>query len=151
MGLVWSMENILGWRSQYDRMKRWAAKLRETGADQEQLDLYLAFFLNCYSLRDWFIKSDVIGAGELDSLIGASEAMRLCRDLCNRSKHLRLTQRPSTEADFSIAREYAHEGTRFLILFLGRQRDLFQVAAECVSSWEDFLNSHNPPEPESPF
>jgi hypothetical protein len=116
MGLPWSMENILEWRSQYDRMKRWLAKLREFGRDQEdeeRLDLYLAFFLNCYSLLDWFVKSGGIDASEIHNRIQASEAMRLCRDICNRSKHMQIgsPHKPSTEADFSLAREYTHRGS----------------------------------------
>jgi hypothetical protein len=147
------MENIFGWRSQYDRMKRWSGKLSvvEDLDDQERLDLCLAFFLNCYALRDWFIKSGAFDAGTLDKLIAASESMRICRDVCNRSKHLRLERRPSTEVDFSIVREYTPRGNIFSVLFLGRKRQLSDVADACTRFWEEFVETHNPVEPKTPF
>src|SRR5262249_11565420 len=115
MGLRWSAENILSWRSQHDRLKRWSRRLHEFGDDgsfQERLDFFLAFFLNCYALRDWFINSNSISQIELDNLIQSNEAMRLCRDICNRSKHLTLNRPASTDPNFSIGSEYDHYGDR---------------------------------------
>lgn len=155
MGLPWSMEDVLTWRSQYDRLKRWSTRLRESEGnntdDQQRLDIYLAFFLNCYAMCDWFVASNVIAPAELDALIASSEVMRVCRDVCNRSKHMRLNRRPSTEAQFSIAREYSPRGTQFSILFLGEKRALLEVAAACVRFWEDFVRTRRPPEPVNPF
>ena len=154
MGLPWSAENILSWRSQFDRVKRWSHRLREFGrdeTDQDRLDFYLAFFLNCYALRDWFINSNAISQPDMDTMIHSNEAMRLCRDVCNRSKHLTLNRAPSTEKKFSIGREYSPNGNRFFVIVLGEKRDLFEVASACVAFWDDFLKSHKPSEPSSPF
>jgi hypothetical protein len=154
MGLPWSMENVLTWRSQYERMQRWSGRLEEFGdeaSDQHRLDIYLAFFLNCYAMSDWFVKSDVISPADMSALIRNSEAMRVCRDVCNRSKHLRPDKRASTEPQFSIAREYSPHGTRFSVLFLGKKRALFDVAQACIMFWDDFVRTHKPAEPVNPF
>ena len=154
MSLRWSAENIFSWRSQHERVKRWSHRLHEVGdADsfQERLDFFLAFFLNCYALRDWFINSNSISKREMDNLIQSNEAMCLCRDICNRSKHLTLRLPPSTEANFSIGREYSPSGDRFFIAYLDSIRDLFGVAMSCVKFWDDFLVTYKPPEPANPF
>lgn len=154
MGLRWSAENILSWRSQHDRVKRWSHRLNkfgDAGSFQERLDFFLAFFLNCYALRDWFINSNSISQREMDDLIQSDEAMRLCRDICNRSKHLTLNRPASTEPNFSIGREYSPSGDQFFIAYLGNVRDLFEVAMSCVKFWDDFLTTHKPSEPANPF
>jgi len=154
MGSNWSAENIFSWRSQLERVKRWSHRLHEVGdADsfQERLDCFLAFFVNCYALRDWFINSNSISQTEMDDLVQSNEAMRLCRDICNRSKHLKLDRPASTEASFSIGREYSPSGDRFFITYLGSTCDLFWVAMSCVKFWDDFLTTYKPPEPTDPF
>jgi hypothetical protein len=96
----------------------------DAGSFQERLDFFLAFFLNCYALRDWFINSNSISQTEMDELIKSDEAMRLCRDICNRSKHLTLNRPASTEPNFSIGREYNPSGDRFFVTYLDSVRDL---------------------------
>jgi len=156
MGLRWSAENILSWRSQFDRLIRWSKRLEEFGtdeSDQERLDFYLAFFLNCYALRDWFIQSDVLSQPEMDALINADYSMRLCRDICNRSKHLVLHHKPSVDGNFSIAREYDpfEKKNRLFIIAMGDKRDLFELTSSCVEFWKRFLLSQAPEEPRNPF
>lgn len=159
MGLRWSMENILGWRSQYQRMERWLTRIAMHAgneADHDLLDTYLAFFLNCYSLRDWFVKSETIAAADIDDLIQKNRRMRLCRDLCNRSKHLRISK-PSTDADFSIYREYRGSGRPSALAMIAedtkglQKADLWDVAHECARFWSDFIRDYHPPEPANPF
>lgn len=159
MGLRWSMENILGWRSQYQRMERWLGRIAAQAgseADHDLLDMYLAFFLNCYSLRDWFVKSGVIAEADIDDLIQRNRQMRLCRDLCNRSKHLRIS-RPSTDADFSIYREYRGPGHPHALAIIAedakgiQNADLWDVAHACARFWGDFIRDRHPPEPADPF
>lgn len=163
MGLRWSMENILGWRSQYERMERWYRRIAErsttppTKDDQDILDTYLAFFLNCYALRDWFVNSGTIAAHKIDGLIRANRYMRLCRDVCNRSKHLRIS-RATTDATFSIFREYrvGDEEWNLAIVADELKTDLFKtdlstLASECRNFWRDFVRDRQPSLPRNPF
>ena len=107
MGFLWSAENIFSWRSQHDRVKRWSRRLHEfQDADfQDRLDFFLAFFVNCYALTDWFIESNSISKEEMNKLVKSNDAMRLCRDICNRSKHLKLRHRGRRHSADSNGRE----------------------------------------------
>lgn len=65
-------------------MIRWHNQLKQ----DPSLDMLLTFFLNCYALRDWLINSNALAVKIIDGEINNNLAMRLCRDLCNRSKDL---------------------------------------------------------------
>lgn len=155
------MENILGWRSQFERMDRWYQRIvhqqavpgRNDDADADILDLYLAFFLNCYSLRDWFVKSGAISDAVLAEAIKSSPDMQLCRDLCNRSKHMSLDRQASVDAGFSILREYRGQNrpNALVIIAADTKRDLFDVVGGCQQFWKDFVRTHQPPESTVPF
>ena len=60
----------------------------------------------CYSLRDFAIHSGSISEVEMNELIGRCKSMRLCRDICNRAKHLTLKQKSSVDATWSLGREW---------------------------------------------
>jgi hypothetical protein len=149
-----SAEKILSWRSQFHRLERWFARLApsESVSDIERLDFYLAYFMNCYALRDWSIKSRAISAAQIDEMIGKNDSMRLCRDICNRSKHLVISS-PSTDADFQIFREYNFYDTttRWVIFANTAKLDLFDVASSAMSFWKQFIESYGPEEPPDPF
>jgi len=157
MGLRWSMENIGGWRSQFDRMARWHQRISCSSAgpnsDQDRLDFYLSFFQSCYALRDWLVESGVIAKDEMDPLIQTDRSMRLCRDVCNRSKHFRLRRTPSVDGDFSILREYQGENSpSSLAIIAGEEkRDLWDVAEGCFRFWHAFVQDRRIPNPPSPF
>lgn len=141
MDSVRSAENILRWRSQFHRV---GLAPDEAISDIEKLDFFLAFFMNCYALRDWFIQSRAVPKSEMDRLVFADGSMRLCRDICNRSKHLSLTRDPSVDAHYQIAREYDHydKTARWFILAAGTKRDLFDLASGCMDFWRLFLREH---------
>lgn len=152
-----SIEKIVSWRSQYARMKRWAERTKnlelssDSNLDTETLDYYLAFFLNCYALRDWFIKSNSVDKDRLDWAISENLSMGLCRDICNRSKHFNLSS-PSIDADFSIHREYRGRGQSTLVILSNHQRlDLANLVNECQKFWDDFISTYKPKEPKNPF
>lgn len=138
-----SAENSLSWRSQLNRVERWFARLSgvEALSDIELLDFYLAFFMNCYGLRDWLIVSGAVPEAEMDRYIFADQSMCICRDVCNRSKHLLLTRKASADPHYQILREYIHheETTRWFILVAGTKRDLFDLACACISFWRQFF------------
>jgi hypothetical protein len=131
-----SLESLFGWQSQYARMLRW----HDCSKNDPSLDTLLAFFLNCYALRDWLHKTAKLDAKVIGEAIKVDLAMKLCRDLCNRSKRPILTK-PSVDANFVITREY--RGTTSpvgLMLHADQMRtDLTGVADRCVRFWQQFL------------
>lgn len=138
-----SMENIEGWRSQFDRVRRWEDRTLKASAQgtQDELDFYLAFFLNCYSLRDWIVNAGVVKSSEIDRCIKGSVDMRLCRDICNRTKHLLPDRKASADALFSIAREYRGRDTpiSLVVLATGAKTDLRMLMHGCMKFWTDFV------------
>lgn len=133
-----------GWRAQYDRMLRWRDRLH--GADwspvplpEERLDDAYAFFQNCFALRDWLTANGATTADIANDAIRASRPLRICRDLCNASKHFDIS-RPSTRG-FMIGRQY--RAAPFVIFEdADGSHDLFEVVAlaeECVAAWDAFL------------
>src|SRR3990170_1608469 len=96
------------YREQYDRMKRWYGRF--VALDQGRphdvpsdnyLDEIYAFFMNCYHLKDW-IKDDgtVPPAAQqaVEPYINSSRPLKLCADICNSLKHLRLISNRSGES-----------------------------------------------------
>jgi hypothetical protein len=129
-----SLESIFGWESQYERLGRWSDRLRGTDSWR---------FLNCYALRDWLVNGSVLGSEVIDAAIRADLHMGLCRDLCNRSKHLVLSK-PSVDPDFSIVRTYRgpNQPPGIVVLAGGKMINLHDVAAQCMTFWENFLQEH---------
>ncbi len=125
-----SLESLFGWQSQYERMIRWHNQLKQ----DPSLDMLLTFFLNCYALRDWLINSNALAVKIIDGEINNNLAMRLCRDLCNRSKHLVIDRRPSIDANLVITREYrgASRPPGIVVLAGGVKSDLHELAHQCI-------------------
>lgn len=121
--------------------------------DADTLDLYLAFFLNSYSLRDWFVKSGAISDAVLAEAIKSSPDMQLCRDLCNRSKHMSLDRKAGVDAGFSILREYRGRDrpNSLIIIAAETKRDLLDVVNGCRQFWNEFIRTHQPPASPVPF
>jgi len=130
-----------GWRGQYDRMHRWYDRV--VSAETPDQDFLLAFFQNCYALRDWLINTGTLNAKDLNSFVGQSGYMQMCRDLSNGSKHFKIDQAPRDQ-DFVILREYdgPSRPPRLTLLSNGDQMDLLDLAKKCLSEWDAFLSQH---------
>ena len=77
----------------------------------------------------------------------AHPELRLCRDICNGTKHLAIS-RPSLDADLAIGREYVpahwpgvrpHVNETWFVIAGGKKYDLFELADRCLALWEDFV------------
>jgi hypothetical protein len=143
MGIGWSIHRNDGWRGQYNRMLRWYERMSSAAAQgsPDTDDFVFAFFQNCYYLREWIAQTSTTSTAELDALFAGSRSLRLCRDLCNGTKHLNIS-RPSVDAHFSIGREYAPgEPTGHRLFAIADDKyDLLELAAACVKDWEQFAS-----------
>ena len=142
MGLGWSTHRNDGWRGQFNRVLRWHERLIASAANgtPDLEDFAFAFFQNCYHLREWIAQTSTVPAADLDALFASSKELRLCRDICNGTKHLNIS-RPSIDGQFSIAREYAPDephGTRLFVVAGGDFYYLIDLAATCVAQWRSF-------------
>jgi len=160
MGLPWSIEKILGWRSRYEAVQRWATRCEKCYSDDRCVsgdfeDFFLAFMVVCYHLRDFVIETGGLRADEIDRLIQDNEAMRICRDVCNRSKHHSISK-ASIDDLWSLGREYRPwpDGTPAIAHFLvagSEKHEPLDVVRECQRFWDGPVASAGLTEPSNPF
>lgn len=133
-------------------MKRWEVALKEVGSSsnlERELDVIHAFFMNCYHLRDWLEESVVVDKARLDDFFAQNKEMRICRDLCNASKHMVLRQ-PSFDGDpdvpgdmVTVAREYVPPDDYKLAILVDFEKYYIpELANTCVELWTKFLENN---------
>ena len=119
-------------------------------------DVY-AFFQNCYHIKDW-IKNDPCCSqwrGDVEEFINANDNLRICADLCNGLKHLKLTGPRSTEnpqfagnhISLSIQEGFSQPSgvgisITYRIATASGDMDAFDLASRCVRAWEDYIVAH---------
>lgn len=151
------------WKFQWGRVIRWykragqiKVKSETAGAELEadDFDILIAFFQNCYHLRDWLEVSRPDLREKLDDFFEQNFEMKGCRDVCHGFKHKKLT-RPSLDADFNIVRIYDYleimgsgpykNPVKYNIAFADgndiRKYDLFDFAGKCFNLWKSFLSA----------
>lgn len=148
--LPWSWERSPSWRGQLERMKRWRQRLeslRGSGDLDHAFDVALAFFINCYHLRDWLHRSGGVESSDIDTLFASSLHLRIAADIANIAKHFDLTQPPRMTRQLSMAREYVGPGEGWFgsdsalrVQSDGATYDLAELAGECEEAWRGFLS-----------
>ena len=100
------------WKFQWGRVGRWfervsqvKSKSETTELDACDYDVLIAFFQNCYILREWILKFRPDLQRSLDYFFKPRFEMKACRDICNGFKHVKLVN-PSLDKDFKIVRTY---------------------------------------------
>ncbi len=116
-------------------------------------DDVISFFMHCYHIKDWIIQLSKVKVThqEIDNFINKQEALKICTDLCNGSKHCKLTQKTRTEGQPHIAlSEYQSSGksggsiepelvtARFSVLSNQEDHDALELAEECMALWDGF-------------
>src|ERR1035437_4070866 len=95
---------------QFYRTERWLGRLQAiysgkhtpVGNWDDPMDHVLAFFLNCYHIKDWLKagpewREDVtpeVRRKAVEQFVEESEVLRICADLCNGNKHFLLSHAP---------------------------------------------------------
>jgi len=147
---------------QFERTKRWHNRLRETISKTEHdreadyyEDLVYAFFQNCFHLKDWMLNSgDIIDPKDVNDFIESHDEMKICRDLCNISKHLSISK-PSIDPNTKIASRQHKlspgSGTAAIAVITyevnvnGKVYSIYELATRCLELWEQFLKENEKP------
>jgi hypothetical protein len=145
---------------QYDRVQRWFERIEKYHKGTKEAvdvpkvkDNYLAFFQNCYHLRD-HIENDSnnsVSESDLDSFIQTTACMSLCADICNGSKHLKLNSKGWSKenpemADGAIVRDNVSTGVvsvSYKVETDTGEKDAYDLAEECIKEWKKFMKTHN--------
>src|SRR3989344_13161 len=140
---------------QFKRMERWHERMKviykkvpKDMGDLADEDDVLAFFQNCYHLKDWIknYTNSGLSASEVKNFVHASEILKLCGGLCNGSKHLKIDD-PSFDKNIRINRHFylprgGHIiGRSFVITSKGNEYDALELANKCVDEWKDFFKN----------
>jgi hypothetical protein len=149
------------WGIQWRRVQRWFERtnaiLKKSEKEElieDDFDIIIAFFQNCYHLRDWLISSKPELKDNIKNLFDDNFEMGACRDICNGYKHKKLTN-PSHDPDFALYREYDHfqaeaEPSKQAILYNIvfdyendiRKYNIFDLANRCYNLWEQFIKNN---------
>jgi hypothetical protein len=146
------------WRDQFHRMKRsherllrTADSLHDVGSDDAR-DTLFHFFQDAYHLKDWLKNADppvLTNTQAVERFVKASEAMRICTDLCNGLKHSGLNdpKHPPRTGDKNTA-----VTTQSVTVRVGagiehawtttsnvKTQDALDLAAKVIADWEGWL------------
>jgi hypothetical protein len=145
-----------GWQAQYERMERWHQRALDALVDRyaepdDAEDFVYAFCQSAYHLRDWLQKSGAATKAELDELMKETPALKLCRDVCNGSKHFALDPAKTKTDRIGLMREYIPPITKNeiggvrprLFVFEGQDgsvqmADISELMNECAAAWRGF-------------
>lgn len=152
-------------REQYDRMRRWYQRFvslnqgrpHDVSSNNYVDDIY-AFFMNCYHLKDWIINDDTVANSvrkAVEPYIDSNRWLKLCADICNSLKHLRLTPRRKPrrkprsgespafgKKEFNLDLETTTINLKYEVKTTAGPIDAFQLATECVDAWDAFLSDN---------
>ncbi|ASG09142.1 hypothetical protein ACYVLC_003401 [Vibrio cholerae] len=153
---------------QLERSKRYLKRIR-LGYDgvhnsslvfQDFEDDLSSFFMHCYHVRDWLIHSEhlSITAKQVDEFINSNDFLKICADLCNGSKHCKLTRSTRTGyqpnlinkesfglygASLISNESFSLESARCSVQVGDRSYDALLLAEACIDAWVLFLNQQN--------
>jgi len=151
-----SIHKHKGWKGQYQRMIRWFNKFKNTNPGNfetfdidEQHDVLYACFQNIFHLKDWLENNANIDKKIINKFINNNLEMRLCRDICNGTKHFELTM-ASVDNDFTITREFDpfhkvfnSDKYKVIILAGGHKYELKELAWNCIQLWDSFIERNH--------
>ena len=144
-----------GWQAQWARGHRrlddvWAVCTGRPGGTDAAIDIVQSFLEAAHHLKGWLGNDPSSGVTKADGdrLINGSPVLKLCADLANGSKHLKLTGTRSGDLSTTISRNdvtvFAGTGTsahRFYVESGGTEYDVLQLAEAAVGEWASLLSS----------
>jgi hypothetical protein len=143
-----------GWKFQWGRVGRRLKDVETVyagvpGGTDAAIDTVLSFFEVTHHLKDWLVNDLHSGVDKNAVLeqINGSPVLRLCADLANGSKHLKLkssqTDDYSTAITSNDAAVFVGTGTasyRFRITSDAKEYDVLEIARDAVRAWSGFLS-----------
>ncbi|ENH6195805.1 TPA: hypothetical protein ACT20Q_001312 [Yersinia enterocolitica] len=150
------MEQIERSKRYLTRMERiYSGILSSSGHDTANYDDdVISFFIHCYHIRDWFIHLNRlnIDAKQVDKFINKHQALKICADLANGSKHCYLTRSLRSGYQPHISGKQKETSTwltgtgggevmkcKYTILCNNTLYDALQLARECMQLWDSYI------------
>jgi hypothetical protein len=147
-----------GYRHQLDRARRFLIRVQSEYQGLEDIDevefqdMLWSFFQHCWHIKDWLHHDPLASVAQKDAAIAMAHQpggpLMICRDLCNGTKHLRLSNPGSgTGASHQYVDMNIVPGQgRFEIDCIiddgyGKSISGKRLAMDCISEWERILES----------
>jgi hypothetical protein len=148
---------------QFERVGRYLTRLcyayegiqasSATFSIQDPKDDCISYFMHCYHLKDWLIAS-YGNRKEIEDFINANEELRICADICNGAKHLRITnglrsgsnqriEASGLESSLWITGSGGVEVHKceFTVVSEHKTYDALQLAKRCMELWKSFVST----------
>lgn len=142
----------------YERFKRANDGMpRGERAEDEWFDDVYAFFHFCYHIKD-YLKNDPAytkhTAAEIEAYVSSTDALAICADICNASKHLTLDKPPRSgdapqfistgfgvwvEGKIGDPQRRTMAWITMSIEHKGTKIRAFEVATEAMKAWKAFI------------
>lgn len=145
------------WNEQWARVNRYFDRFKKIyegfeGHDEPSeyyFDDMLAFFQNCFHLRDW-LREDDFKSAKIDltpnKYVETETSLAICADLANAVKHMKLTYPPKSGTEPKLAnRSMVITGGSSIIKLEahiehdGEFIDAFELAKKCMDAWNAYL------------
>ncbi|MFV1976450.1 MAG: hypothetical protein ACC651_11930 [Candidatus Scalindua sp.] len=141
---------------QWNRVNRALTKIENNqnrNLDDYEDDIW-SFFQNCWHLKDWVKNDDVINEiyrTSVENDVHEIESIKMCADLANRSKHLKLT---FSRVDANVSSRDLHihaappgqggygEYNFKITNSEGAVFDAIEVAKDSVKKWSELLTAY---------
>jgi hypothetical protein len=154
--VVTSQVGQIGYRDQLDRTRRYLERVESAASDLDwgtdfnehvfQDDMW-SLFQACWHVKDW-VRHDPLVSEALKEAIRqqaeSSPILLMCHDICNGTKHLKLTTPRGGGARFDST-ESTHE-SGFLVRVdcwiddgTGNRLSGKELARKCITEWEQIL------------
>jgi len=132
----------------YERFEQIHNGFDKRGFENKKDDI-LAFFMNCFHLKDWIRYDTDIPYQEVENFVNENDCLKYCADIANGSKHLSLSRRRKTsESDILrtavIIDKEKQQAIPLLIIWdsQGNIKDTFEIATEAVEKWREFFRKY---------
>jgi plasmid stability protein len=137
------------YREQFERVRRFLNRVRNEGRDSVDYDDDLwAFFQNSWHLKDWIKHDSSISEESRKRILRAAEAsedLKICADLANRSKHFELKNKRRgakvTSRNMKVfpGANRPSESTHIITLDDGSQLVAQELAERVIVVWGEIL------------
>jgi hypothetical protein len=142
------------YRDQLDRARRFLERAEDPNQrDIDHQDFIWAFFQNCWHLKEWIWHDDAVPADVRKTVKDAADTspiLRVCGDLCNGTKHLKLTspkvgagaEHKYTETVITPGSGAPSQVDTVIDMGDGTTSKGLEFAHKCLDEWEAILKRH---------
>jgi len=144
--------------SQLEKAKRWKERIKNVLDDYSEgkvtepslilFDMIHSFFCECHHIKEYIIndKSLKINSKIINDFIGKNDCLKICADICNGKKHLKLRDGGWTgkKPEFHMNIEFKEDKNDIYVEFQSKlgDKEFFALADECIKKWEKFIKNN---------